>query len=120
MAIPVLSPEDASAWDLAAERAGISLATLMETAGRACAVVIAERFGAALRQGVLVAAGPGNNGGDGWVTARALHRLDVPVWVAPAPGQRSALCRLMAERAVAEGVREVAPDGPWPTVGLAV
>jgi len=120
MPIPVLSPEQSAAWDLAAEAAGISLATLMETAGRACATVIAQRFGPALRQGVLVAAGPGNNGGDGWVVARALHRLDVPVWVAATPGDRSALSRLMAARAGAEGVREVAPDGPWPTVGLAV
>src|SRR5262245_268906 len=81
MTIPVLSPEEASSWDQAAERAGIGLATLMEAAGRACAAVIAQRFGPALRQGVLVAAGPGNNGGDGWVVARALNRLDVPVWV---------------------------------------
>src|SRR4029077_1611221 len=43
-----------------------------------------------------------------------------PVWVAAAPGERSPLGRLMAELARAEGVREVAPDGPWPTVGLAV
>ncbi|HLQ24223.1 MAG TPA: NAD(P)H-hydrate epimerase, partial [Gemmatimonadales bacterium] len=120
MTIPVLSPEESSAWDQAAEAAGISLATLMETAGRACAAVLARRFGPALGQGALVAVGPGNNGGDGWVVARALHRLGVPVWVAAAPGDRSPLGRLMAELARAEGVREVAPDGPWPTVGLAV
>ena len=120
MTIPVLSPEESSAWDQSAEAAGISLATLMETAGRACAAVLARRFGPALGQGALVAVGPGNNGGDGWVVARALHRLGVPVWVAAAPGERSPLGRLMAELARAEGVREVAPDGPWPTVGLAV
>jgi NAD(P)H-hydrate epimerase len=118
--LPVLSPEQSAAWDQAAEAAGISLATLMENAGRACAVVLARRFGPALGQGVLVAVGPGNNGGDGWVVARALHRLGVPVWVAAAPGERSPLARLMSELARAEGVREVAPDGPWPTVGLAV
>ena len=118
--IPVLSPDESSAWDRAAEAAGISLATLMETAGRACAAVLARRYGPALGQGVVVAAGPGNNGGDGWVVARALHRLGVPVWVAAAPGDRSPLGRLMSELARAEGVREVAPDGPWPSVGLAV
>src|SRR5690348_1145238 len=63
MTIPVLSPEESSAWDQAAEAAGISLATLMETAGRACAAVLARRFGPALGQGALVAVGPGNNGG---------------------------------------------------------
>ncbi len=120
MPIPVLSPDQSSAWDQTAEAAGISLATLMESAGRAAAAVLARRFARALGQGVLVAVGPGNNGGDGWVVARALHRLDVPVWVAAAPGERSPLGRLMAELARAEGVREVAPDGPWPTVGLAV
>jgi len=118
--LPVLSPDQSSAWDQTAEAAGISLATLMESAGRACAAVLARRFAPELGQGVLVAVGPGNNGGDGWVVARALHRLDVPVWVAAAPGERSPLGRLMAELARAEGVREVAPDGPWPTVGLAL
>src|SRR5262245_4605035 len=120
MSIPVLSPEQSSSWDRAAETAGTSLAALMETAGRACATVIAQRFGPLLSQGVLIAAGPGNNGGDGWVIARALHRLDVPVWVAPSAGEGSELRRRMADLARGAGVREVAPDGPWPKVGLAV
>jgi len=120
MSIPVLSPDQSAAWDRAAESAGISLATLMETAGRACAAVIAQRFGPAISQGVLVAAGPGNNGGDGWVIARALHRLDVPVWVAATAGESSELRQRMAALARSAGVREVAPDGPWPQIGLAV
>ncbi|HEU5171450.1 MAG TPA: NAD(P)H-hydrate dehydratase [Gemmatimonadales bacterium] len=118
--IPVLSPEQSSAWDRLAESAGIELATLMEAAGRAVATVIADRYPAALRLGVLVAAGPGNNGGDGWVTARALHAAGVPVWVAATAGEGSPLRRRMAGLARAAGVREVAPDGPWPTAGLAV
>ncbi len=92
----------------------------MESAGRAAALVLAERFAPAIGQGVLVAVGPGNNGGDGWVVARALHRADVPVWVAPTAGEGSALRRRMGALARAAGVREVAPDGPWPRVGLAV
>ena len=91
----------------------------MESAGRAAAVVLADRFGSLLKTGVLVAAGPGNNGGDGWVLARALHRVDVPVWVTSA-GTTSELCTRMAGLARAEGVRDVTPDGPWPAVGLAV
>src|SRR5918996_1940184 len=117
--IPVLSPEQSKRWDQQAVRAGIELATLMESAGRAVAVVLADRYPHLLRNGVLVAAGPGNNGGDGWVVARALHRVEVPVWVTSA-GSGSELSERMARLARADGVREVAPDGPWPSVGLAV
>jgi NAD(P)H-hydrate epimerase len=118
--LPILAPDQSSAWDRQAELAGIALATLMETAGRAAAAVVADRFGPVLGQGMIVTCGPGNNGGDGWVLARALHRLDVPVWVAATAGEGSELRRRMAELARAAGVREVAPDGPWPTIGLAV
>jgi hydroxyethylthiazole kinase-like uncharacterized protein yjeF len=117
--IPVLTPEQSNSWDSRAAKAGISLATLMENAGRAAAAVLAERYGYSLRMGVLVAAGPGNNGGDGWVIARALNRVDIPVWVASS-GIASNLCEQMAQLARAEGVREVSPDGPWPAVGLVI
>src|SRR6186997_2945112 len=117
--IPVLTPEQSKSWDQRAVAAGVELATLMESAGRAAAVVLSDRYPHLLRAGVLVAAGPGNNGGDGWVLARALHRLDVSVWVTPSP-PASELCERMARLARTEGVREVSPDGPWPTVALAV
>ena len=117
--IPVLTPDQSNSWDRLAVDAGVELATLMENAGRAAAVVVAGRYAHLLRGGVLVAAGPGNNGGDGWVIARALHRSEVPVWVASA-GPGSALREQVARLARAEGVREVSPDGPWPTVGVAV
>ena len=117
--IPVLTPEQSNSWDDRSVAAGIELATLMENAGRASAMVLANRYGHLLRTGVLVAAGPGNNGGDGWVLARALHRADVQVWVA-ASGEGSRLREQMAQLGRAEGVREVAPEGPWPSVGLAV
>src|SRR5919109_573946 len=119
MPIPVLAPEQSNDWDRRATAAGIELATLMENAGRAAAVVLADRFGHLLRNGVLVATGPGNNGGDGWVLARALHRLETPVWVT-STGTGTELCQRMARLARSEGVREVAPDGPWPAVGVAV
>jgi NAD(P)H-hydrate epimerase len=117
--IPVLTPEQSNNWDSRAVAAGIELATLMENAGRAAAVVLANRYGNLLPAGVLVAAGPGNNGGDGWVIARALHRADVPVWIASS-GEGSRLRERMAQLGRSEGVREVSPDGPWPSVGLAV
>jgi ADP-dependent NAD(P)H-hydrate dehydratase / NAD(P)H-hydrate epimerase len=118
--IPVLTPAQSSEWDRRAEAAGVALATLMDAAGRAVAAVVGARFPERMAEGVLVAVGSGNNGGDGWVLARALHRLDVPVWVAALPGEVSPLARTMAELAHAEGVRAVTPDGPWPNVGLVV
>lgn len=119
--IPVLSPDESEAWDAQAERAGIGRELLMDAAGRAAAAVIARRFGAALGNGAVVAAGPGNNGGDGWVVARALHQAGVAVWVAaPVEGSRSALCDRARARALAQGVRELPPDGPWPAPGLAI
>ena len=120
MLIPVLTPAQAAEWDHRAEAAGIAVATLMDAAGRASAAVIATRFGPALRGGVLVAAGTGNNGGDGWVVARTLHKHDIPVWVAPLPGTASSLNMRVRAIALAEGVRQVSPEGPWPTVALAV
>ncbi|HEU4524157.1 MAG TPA: NAD(P)H-hydrate dehydratase [Gemmatimonadales bacterium] len=119
--LPILTPDQSATWDRKAVAAGIGLPTLMECAGRSVLPAMAQRFAARLPQGVLVAVGPGHNGGDGWVVARALHRLGVPVWAtAPAAGSGAELREHMARLARAEGVREVAPDGPWPSVGLAV
>jgi NAD(P)H-hydrate epimerase len=120
LAIPVLSPADSAAWDHDANQAGILPATLMECAGRAAAAVIAARFRTNLSGGVIVACGTGNNGGDGWVLARVLHRAGVSVWVAPLAGSGSELQVRMAGLARAEGIRVVDADGPWPGVGLAV
>jgi hydroxyethylthiazole kinase-like uncharacterized protein yjeF len=118
--IPVLTSSQAAAWDRRAESQGISLSALMECAGRAAATVLAARFPDRLRHGVLVAAGPGNNGGDGWVIARCLRAVGVPVWVT-APAEASGeLPRAKALLARQGGVRDVASDGPWPNTGLVV
>ncbi|MBI1290513.1 NAD(P)H-hydrate dehydratase [bacterium] len=55
----------------AIEEYGVPAAELMEAAGRTIAVDIAESFE---RGTVAVLAGKGNNGGDGFVAARYLHR----------------------------------------------
>ena len=117
--IPVLTPAQSAAWDRRAEREGMTLESLMEGAGRGAAAVLLDRFGHAARKGVLVATGPGHNGGDGWVLARALHVLGVPAWVASA-GESAELTKKVAGRARAAGVREVAADGPWPQAGVLV
>ena len=116
--IPVVTPEQAAAWDHRAESAGIPLRALMECAGRGVAAVTAARFPDLLRHGVLVAAGPGNNGGDGWVAARALHASGVPVWVAASGEATGEVPRAVAQAAREAGVREVSPDGPWPNAAL--
>lgn len=118
--LPILNPDQSADWDRKAAAAGVELATLMECAGRAVLAAMAPRYGAAMRDGVLIAAGPGHNGGDGWVLARALHALVVPVWVTGPAGEGAPLRERMAGLARSEGVREVAPDGPWPSVGLVV
>jgi len=51
--------------------------TLMERAGAGIARVITARCRAACRRGLLVIAGRGNNGGDGFVVARLLAERDV-------------------------------------------
>jgi ADP-dependent NAD(P)H-hydrate dehydratase / NAD(P)H-hydrate epimerase len=116
--IPVVTPEQAAMWDHRAEAEGLPLRALMECAGRGVAELAAARFPQLLRHGVLVATGPGNNGGDGWVAARALHVLGVPVWVAASGESNSPLSRAVAQSAREAGVREVSPDGPWPNAGL--
>ena len=47
---------------------------LMERAGRGITRVLLERHRAACKRGVLIVAGRGNNGGDGFVVARLLAK----------------------------------------------
>lgn len=57
----------------AIEEIGLPGALLMENAGRAAAAVLQQRFGDSFPGPVLVLAGKGNNGGDGYVLARTLQ-----------------------------------------------
>ncbi len=117
---PVLTPEQAAEWDLAAVAAGRPLRMVMETAGRAVARLAVDHFRTELGQGTLVACGPGNNGGDGWVAARALHRAGWPVWVAESAAPHEGIAAEARADAIADGVRVVDPSGPWPGVGVVV
>lgn len=74
----IITVDQMRAIDEGAAAAGVPTSTLMENAGRAVAEAIVQRFGP---RPTAVLCGPGNNGGDGWVAARALRALGWPVWV---------------------------------------
>ena len=61
-----------------ADAAGHSYATMMENAGRAVAEAIQERMQMRNKR-ILVLVGPGNNGGDGLVTARYLSKAGAQI-----------------------------------------
>src|SRR5260370_16615924 len=85
----------------------------MEAAGRAVAHIVLQEFPDLRRRGALVVAGAGNNGGDGWVTARALHAGGVPVWVAALdPKTDDAIDNRALARV--DGVREIGRRDPGP------
>lgn len=119
-ALPVLTPEQARAWDDTAEQSGRSLRLLMENAGRAVAQLAVDRFAIAVQQGVLVVCGPGNNGGDGWVAARALRATGLPVWATEVAAPTRDLAIDARELALHDGVRLIPADGPWPGIGLVI
>ena len=118
--IPVLSASEAAAWDSAARtQYRIPSRVLMEAAGRAVAHVIVREFPEVIARGVLIAAGAGNNGGDGWVVARALQAAGVPVSVAALdPKTDDAIDNRALARV--DGVREIGRDEPWPAAAVAV
>src|SRR5437879_2450482 len=119
-AIPVLSSTEAAAWDSAARtQYRIPSRVLMETAGRAVAHLIVRDYPAVLTRGALVVAGAGNNGGDGWVLARALHSSGIPVWVAALDPKTD---DAIDNRALArmDGVRETGRDEPWPAAAVVI
>jgi ADP-dependent NAD(P)H-hydrate dehydratase / NAD(P)H-hydrate epimerase len=89
---PLLSPRAMAAADEATIASGIPGFTLMERAGRAVArasiAMAGRRYGAR----VAIVCGKGNNGGDGFVAARVLHRQGLSV-----------RCLLMAEESEYKG-----------------
>ncbi|HEX2763986.1 MAG TPA: NAD(P)H-hydrate dehydratase [Allosphingosinicella sp.] len=80
---PILTAAETRAAEAEALAAGTSVETLMERAGLAAAEAI-WRFAGPMR--TLVLCGPGNNGGDGYVAARALAAKGFDVQVASLAG----------------------------------
>ena len=75
----IITPDDMGRIDRAAAVSGLSSYGLMERAGQAVAAAALRRFPGAMRFAVLC--GPGNNGGDGYVAARALMEAGAEVAV---------------------------------------
>ncbi len=119
--IPVIDADQAASWDeLARTTAAIPSRVLMESAGRAAATIIGSAFGGRLLHGALVVAGHGNNGGDGWVVARALAASGVPVWAVDQDRKRSPDCEANRKLALAAGVARVPHQELWPGVGVVI
>jgi ADP-dependent NAD(P)H-hydrate dehydratase / NAD(P)H-hydrate epimerase len=120
VSIPVLSAAEAATWDaLARTKYMVPSRALMESAGRASAAVLVREFPDARLRGTVVVAGAGNNGGDGWVLARALHAAGLPVWVL---GMDPKTDDAIDTRTLArlDGVPELAQTEPWPAAAVGV
>jgi ADP-dependent NAD(P)H-hydrate dehydratase / NAD(P)H-hydrate epimerase len=99
--IRVVTASESAAGDSAAIAAGVPSRALMQRAGAAAAAEIALRYRDRLSAGVLVLAGPGNNGGDAWVVTRALRAAGTHVRVVEPVEAKTPDAR--AERALALG-----------------
>ncbi|HKP15808.1 MAG TPA: NAD(P)H-hydrate dehydratase [Gemmatimonadaceae bacterium] len=109
--VAVVDAAGASACDSAAIAAGIPSRALMQRAGAAAVGEIVRRFADRLDAGVVVATGPGNNGGDGWVVAHALHAARVRVRVVECARALTGDARAERAEALAAGVDATASIG---------
>ena len=87
---PIVTADEMRRAEEAAIAAGTSVDTLMERAGLAAAEAIWRHAG---QLPTVVLCGPGNNGGDGYVVARALAERGVEVRVAALAEPRSDAAR---------------------------
>lgn len=100
----VVDAAGAGAADAAAIAAGLASRALMRCAGAAAAAEIAQRFPALLGDGVVIATGAGNNGGDGWVVAQWLYAAGIATRVVECASALTADARCERESAVDMGI----------------
>ena len=98
---PVITPEESARLDATSPD---PVETLMERAGLAVALAAAA-MGASYGRRVVVLAGPGNNGGDGYVAARYLKQRGVAVEVHALGPPKSAVAAWAQQTAADAGVR---------------
>jgi len=105
----LLTAAEMRAVDEATIAAGTPGEVLMERAGQGVAGALEHAWGSPLALRVLVLAGPGNNGGDGFVAARALAERGATVRVVVCATRESLRgdARAMLERYEAAGARAV-------------
>jgi len=102
--VAVVDAAGAMACDHAAIASGIPSRALMQRAGAAVASELVLRFGDIVERGIVVATGPGNNGGDGWVVAHALHAAGARVRVVECVAPRTPDAIAERDVAIAAGV----------------
>jgi NAD(P)H-hydrate epimerase len=112
--VRVVTSMESAARDASAIAAGIPSRALMQRAGSAAAAEIALRYRDRLEDGVLVLAGPGNNGGDAWVVARALATTGARVSVLEPVDAKTDDAKF--ERELARGV----VGSGWSAAGIVV
>ena len=110
MRVSVVTAAGAAAADERASAACIPSRALMQRAGAAAATEIALRFPKSLGRGVAIYAGPGNNGGDGWVVAGALAAAGIRATVRQVGSLRSEDARAERVSALAS-IGEGEPHG---------
>ena len=102
---------ESAARDASAIAAGVPSRALMQRAGAAAATEIALRYRDRIGGDILVLAGPGNNGGDAWVVARALDTAGarvrvvepVPAKTPDAQAERELALQQISERRIETG-----------------
>ena len=77
----IVTVQQMRAIEARSENMGVSTDTLMEKAGLAVAQRVRHHVGPLVGVPIVVLVGPGNNGGDGLVTARHLHAWGARVGV---------------------------------------
>ena len=114
---PVITPAEASRLDTASDE---SVEVLMERAGLGVALIAAQ-MGMGYGSKVIVLAGPGNNGGDGYVAARHLKQrgVEVEVHALGYPKGDDGPAQVAADAAVDTGVR-VVPLGELESADLVI